>query len=424
MSEKDAVPTAVKAPHPGLGPVAPQERIEVIDILRGWAIFGMIFVNMSVDLGSQGTTDRVAKHLVDFFASGKFSSVFSFLFGLGFALQMRRAEAGSGRFIPVYLRRMAILLLIGLLQQLLVGWTILDIYAVLGFVLLPFCSRSTRALALVALSCLLINPIRSAVVEGVYYLRVSNPQTAERASLEAAQREEQRRAQRQQSLRIHTHGTFRQIVAEHEQGMTAVYFSVDTYLRWLGSTFPLFLLGLYVGRRRIFENLSENLYFIRKVMWWGLGVGLVCTSAYYAVSQTSNPALPYLARPLATLLRAIGAPALGFCYAVGIIFLAQRDTWKTRLAPLGLLGRMALTNYLFHALVYSLVYNGYGLGLYERVGTLGGLALAALIFPLQVILSAFWMRRFRFGPVEWLWRTLTYGKLQPMRVQQPVAVNA
>jgi uncharacterized protein len=120
----------------------------------------------------------------------------------------------------------------------------------------------------------------------------------------------------------------------------------------------------------------------------------------------------------------IGPPALCFFYAAALTLLAQRERWKIRLAPLAAVGRMALTNYLFQSLVFTTIFNSYGLGLYGKVGPALILALAVLIFTLQIPLSVWWLRRFRFGPAEWLWRTLTYGKLQPMRVQQPVPLKA
>jgi len=140
--------------------------------------------------------------------------------------------------------------------------------------------------------------------------------------------------------------------------------------------------------------------------------------------QLSDPAWPYITRRLGDVLWTIGAPALCFFYAATIVFLAQKEEWKRRLAPLAAVGRLALSNYLFQSLVQVLIFNSYGLGLYGKVGPLGGVALTLLIFPVQVLLSIWWVRRFRFGPAEWLWRSLTYGKLQPMRLQRPVAVNA
>ena len=109
------------------------------------------------------------------------------------------------------------------------------------------------------------------------------------------------------------------------------------------------------------------------------------------------------------------ASALCFFYVLLITLLAQRAAWRRRLAPLEAVGRMALTNYLMHSVVFTMLANGYGFGLYGRVAPSVGVLLTLMMFMLQIPLSAWWLSRFRFGPVEWLWRSLTYRGLQPMR---------
>ena len=105
-------------------------------------------------------------------------------------------------------------------------------------------------------------------------------------------------------------------------------------------------------------------------------------------------------------------------YASAIVLLAQRETWKRRLAPLAAVGRMALTNYLLQTLICTSIFLGYGLGFYGTVGPAAGLVLTIVIYAFQVVFSVWWIGRFHFGPAEWLWRTLTYGKLQPMRLRR------
>jgi uncharacterized protein len=115
------------------------------------------------------------------------------------------------------------------------------------------------------------------------------------------------------------------------------------------------------------------------------------------------------------VLETAGYLALSFFYASVIILLAQRQPWKTRLAPLAAVGRMALSNYLFQSLVCTTIFYGYGLGLFGKVGPAAGVGLTFAIYAMQIPLSLWWLRRFRFGPMEWVWRSLTYGRLQPMR---------
>lgn len=409
-----------------IGPVRPQERIEILDILRGWAIFGMLFVNMSDMPGKwPGTADRITFYLIEVFATSKFYTLFSFLFGLGLFLQMTRAEARGAPFVPVYIRRLLILLLIGLAHFLLGERDILMDYAVLGFLLLLFRTSSPRTLVVAAFLITSIFLVRYAVVEGLHERRLADPQTAQQTIREDGKRRAERIAMQEQNLRVYAQGSLKEIVAQSAHILVWRYSALELrelrrYVFSLGYVFPLFLLGLYAGRRRILENIPAHLPFIRKVMWWGLGLGLPATVASVVRWELSNPAWPYLTEQLADLLWAVGAPALCFFYASAIILFVQRPAWKERLGPLAAVGQMALSNYLFHSLVFVFIFYSYGLGLYGKVGPLGGVVLAVPIFAVQLPLSVWWMRRFRFGPVEWLWRTLTYGKLQPMRVQ-PVA---
>jgi uncharacterized protein len=110
-----------------------------------------------------------------------------------------------------------------------------------------------------------------------------------------------------------------------------------------------------------------------------------------------------------------GAPALALFYMSGLTLLSQNTAWQKRMAPLAYAGRMAISVYLMQTLICTLLFYGYGFGLYGKVGAAGGILLTVIIYVLQIPFSVWWLNRFRFGPVEWLWRSLTYGKLQPMK---------
>jgi uncharacterized protein len=184
------------------------------------------------------------------------------------------------------------------------------------------------------------------------------------------------------------------------------------YLQQIGRFLPLFLLGLYAGRRRIFESLPAHLAFIRRVMWWGLGLGLA-SNLVLATTQGENPAWLDVSR---MIVEEFGHPALALFYASGVVLLAQGGRWRILLAPVAAVGRMSLTNYLLQGVVFALVCPVYGLGLYDRLSLPAAWFLAFVVFGGEVLISMWWMRRFRFGPVEWLWRTLTYGKRPTMRM--------
>lgn len=411
--------------RPMMGPTLPGERIEVLDVLRGFAILGILLVNMAlfnspfyllvtdVKLWTGGA-DRLAIWLIRFFAEGKFYSLFSFLFGLGFTLQMMRAESRGARFAPFYRRRLLVLLLIGLAHAFLL-WSgdILAIYAVFGFLLLLFRVRSQKTIVVWTIICLLIPIVITAAGAGFIELGRSIPEAAAEIDKAFAETVAGYEALIEQSLRVYSQGSFGEIMAQRAQDTGFLYF---TLIFWGPNILAMFLIGLYVGRRKFLQNVTAHLPLIRKVMWWGLGLGLVGNLIFVVARESSNPPILSLTTLVYTVFFAIGAPALCFFYVSAIILLVQREAWRKRLAPLAAAGRMALSNYLFQSLICTTIFYSYGLGLYGKVGPAVGIVLTIVIFIIQVALSVWWLRRFKFGPFEWFWRSLTYGKRQAMRV--------
>ncbi|HYM12938.1 MAG TPA: DUF418 domain-containing protein [Bryobacterales bacterium] len=398
-----------------LQPVAPPERIQVIDVLRGVALFGIIAANMrgfnaparvygSPELMWSGTADRIVQSFIDVFISGKFITLFSFLFGLGFAVQMSRAEAKGANFVSFYARRMSILLVIGLVHSFLIWWgDILVTYALLGFALLLFRKRSQKtvmawALGLLSVFMLLGLVFMVLVRFGVHIPAPSNP-TPE---------------QIQQTVRIYGRGSIGQIMVERAGDVRRQY----TAPFYFASVLGVFLLGLYVWRRGIFQDVPAHLALIRKWLWIFLAVGLAGNVGAWLIGVLLHPP----PQPnLANLLRwgiayTIGVPALSCFYASGVVLLFQKPAWQKRLLPFAAVGRMALSNYLLQSVVCTLLYYSYGFGLYGKVGPAMGLIPTLVIYGAQIPLSAWWLRRYQFGPMEWLWRSLSYGYFQSMRI--------
>ncbi len=264
-----------------------------------------------------------------------------------------------------------------------------------------------------AFACFLIPVGRHAVKVRRAEVRRSDPQAARLA----AQRKAEERRDDEEWARVFTRGSFSETAAYRARHFVPRRISVENSLFQLGGALPLFLLGLLAGRRRIFENIRQYLPFIRKTLWWALALGLLST-AISVTGKWPDATLPYDTRtPLwRGLLWYIGTPLLSFSYACIVILLAQKELWQRRLAPLAAVGRAALSNYLLQSVVFSTIFYHYGLGMVGKVGPSFDLALTTLIYGLQLPLSVWWLRRFRFGPAEWLWRTLTYGSFQPMRV--------
>ena len=397
----------------GGGPVLRQERIEAIDILRGLAILGILIVNMGLFSLPEGTAvDGTAQRLIYFFAQEKFKALFAFLFGLGLAVQLMRADARGARFLPRYARRLFVLFLIGVAHFLFL-WDgdILHDYAENGVILLFFRRRSLNTV-LVWAGLFLAVPVcfyglttYDAVTHHV------NPQLRRWISWET----DTDPRQTSDEQRIYSSGTYGEMVSlragELPQDLTP---DIDDAF-----VLAAFLLGLYAGRRRIFHDVPAHLPFIRRVQRWGLIIG-VAGNAAFAVGGSFDPSPTSVTQNVGRLCLVVAAPAMMLFYASTIILLTQREIWRRRLAPLAAVGRTALSNYLLQSLICTTIFYSYGLALFGKVGPSLGLLLTITIFLIQIPVSVWWLKRFQFGPVEWLWRSLTYWQRQPMRVSGSV----
>jgi uncharacterized protein len=416
--------SATAQPTTAVGPVSTVERIQVIDILRGFALFGILLVNMAFFKSSwgpeqinvnaeQSLLDRGATLLINLLAEGKFFTLFSFLFGLGFAIQMLRAQDKGVRFVPRFLRRLLVLLLIGLIHMLLIWYgDILVSYALIGFLLILFRNRSPRALLIWAAVLLLPQTLLTAAGISLIEIARTTPEAA--AAIAPAETEmlSQLTTTHAQDIAVYGGGSYPAIVAYR---LASLPFTLIGSLVSAPTILAMFLLGLYVGKRGIVRDVMAHEAFLRRVRLWGLLLGLIVSGGVILLQQQLSLFSTFYTQFLNI---ALAGPLLSMGYAATIVLLAQQETWRTRLAPLAATGRMALTNYLLQSLIFTTIFYGYGLGFFGQVGAATGLLLTIVIYALQIPLSAWWLRRFQFGPIEWLWRSLTYLKPQPMRVQR------
>jgi uncharacterized protein len=406
-------------------PVQPGERIQIIDILRGFALFGILLVNMAIFIHpifafllpldpATPPLDRAAAWLIHFVAEGKFYSLFSLLFGLGFAIQFIRAEERGSRIVPLYLRRLFILLLIGVAHAFLV-WTgdILILYAVLGFLLILFHKARPKTLliwiGLILGGYLLVMTL---AMVGIQLLRLE-PTAAVELEQSFAMQEAFYRQEAERAYQAYSEGSFAE-VTQHRVREYLTFISFAAFGMTPG-VFIMFLAGLYFGRRRLFYQIDENIPFFRKLAWWGLGIGLPA-NLFYATIMVGSVSRLEMSVPffLAIMAQIVGAPALSLFYVSTLTLLSRRQVWQNWLRYLAPAGRMALTNYLMQSIICTLIFYGYGLGLFGQVGAAVGLLLTLVIFAAQVAWSNWWMQRYRYGPAEWLWRSLTYMRWQPM----------
>ena len=174
----------------------------------------------------------------------------------------------------------------------------------------------------------------------------------------------------------------------------------------------MFLLGVAAGRHRLFRRASEHQVLLRRIRNWGLAIGLPLA----LLCAAGLDRLPTLSALICLQLNSVLAgPLLALAYCASITRLWQRAHWQRWLRPLAPLGRMALTNYLLQSLIATLLFYGYGLGLARRVSPSLALLMVLTILAGQLLISSWWLRRYRFGPVEWLWRALTYRRREPLR---------
>ena len=405
------------------GPITSAERILYIDILRGMALFGILAANMrgfnapmnlygNIRPLFHGRADLIAQGFIDIFIQGKFVTLFSFLFGLGFAVQMTRAAARGAKFMSFYPRRLAALALFGLIHGILIWWgDVLLTYALAGTMLLFFRNRSQKTVLWWAGSIFTL-PIL--VITGVYITGLfghgpaSHPGKPFDLSTD------------QPIIAIYSHGSVPQILHENwvvwKQALPSAGFSIYALF--------LFLLGLCVYRSGIVERLGDYQRVLKRVCAVCLPLGIALNIAVVvAQAMPSYLGHPTVAGYVATVLDLPAAHVLSAGYASGLAILIQSATWKRLLTPFAAVGRMALTDYLSQSVLCTLFYYNYTTGLYGRVGPAMGLIATVVLYGAQVVFSKWWLARYRFGPMEWLWRGMTYGKLPSMR-REPVIAGA
>jgi len=398
-------------------PISASERYGLVDALRGFALCGVLLANMSSFslyeyLTEQAQTalpsaafDKVAENALTWLLTHKAVTVFSILFGFGFAMQLERAEARGGDGLRVFLRRMGVLLALGLLHTAFWWGDILLVYALAGFALVPMRKWPDRWLIcggfLVALAA------TAAVRAGfVAYTGATSPPRAEVMA---------------QAYR-----------ALSSPSLSAAFEGNAVLLRWwlpLGALmlvcFALgrIMLGYWAGRRRLLQDPAPHRPLFKRILAWTLPLGLLTTALQFwqAPLRDALPALKqgFAAHAWLAAVTFSGPLLLGIAFGTVFVLLYLRPGWKRALGHFAPVGRMALTNYLTQTAVCCSLFYGYGLGLGPVHGTPSWFAVWIALFAAQMAFSRWWLARFRFGPMEWLWRTLAYGRAQPMRIRTP-----
>lgn len=396
------------------GPVGAPERYMIPDILRGIALLGICLANFPefslytfqkkevAEAMPTAGIDAVIKYVQYVFIDGKFYSLFSFLFGMGFSIIMSNLLKKGVTGYLIFYRRMAILALIGFLHLMLL-WSgdILLLYALTGMLLPLFRNVSDRKLLLLA-AALLLFPVVMEALKATFRFDPAAP------VIKATQY-----FNRKVGI---TDDNFPTWLRDGKSYADVLKFTLPgAFIRCrefidghrIFKVLGLFLVGLYAGRNRMYADLETGRALLKKLRQYGFLIGLP-VSCYYAWSTLSQDPPAGAVGHAAAYALSVVPMSLAYVASICLWYMKNKELPFFRLlaAP----GRMALTNYIGQSAFGMVIFYGTGFGLGATMGLVYVEMVAASLFLLQILCSCAWLKHFRFGPLEWLWRMSTYGK--------------
>lgn len=417
-----ALPPTRPTPNPGGSiptPVAKSERIAAIDVLRGFAVLGILMVNVQgfariSSAYSNPASGRVLEAAdqwtwaaIYLFFDTKFISIFSLLFGVGIAIMSERMAGRGISGTGLHYRRQFWLLVIGLMHAFLI-WhgDVLVAYALCGFLLYPLRNLAPRRQLWIGGAAVSV----VVVLLGLILLALPYLPEAERATIMAEW------APPQEEIDA-------EIAAFRGSWTDQLPERASLYLLALGGVFPfyvfwraggLMLVGMALYRLDVITG-ARSTAFYRRMAVLGFALGLPLSGWGSSIMLRPGVEADQAIYP-PLLLNYVGSVGVFLGY-VALVILMVKGGWLSWLRRrLEAAGRMALTNYITQSIICSLLFYGHGLGLFERVSALGQVGIVVAIWALQLAWSPWWLARFRFGPLEWIWRSATYMEWQPMRI--------
>ncbi|PFK47369.1 hypothetical protein COI93_01680 [Bacillus cereus] len=379
------------------------ERIHSIDIIRGIAVLGIFLVNWPViagvdarDItGSYEGIDSYIRLFYDMFIQTKFYTIFSFLFGLGFFIFMQRAEAKTDRPKTLFIRRLLILFLFGFLHYVLL-WDgdILHSYAIAGFFLLLFYKRQPHTIlvcSLILLSLFQLFVLLTSIMIAFVPIEELTSSLAIRPL---------------ENWSLQVQDRWHAFYSE----------SIELNISMLPETVGLFLLGLYAGKKDIFRRAKE---LDSKLKKWQIIMFLLTLPMWFFMIRYFVTKQPY--EPIyMTGFTMFSGKTLFIFYIFTLMRLLQKERWQKLLQPFQYVGRMALTNYISHTVITLIVF-GLFFKNYLPVPLWIGPLFCIGFYTLQIFISRWWLSHYRYGPLEYIWRLGTYGKLMPLKQKSKIS---
>ncbi len=402
-------------------PISKKERIFELDIIRGFALIGVLLVNMFAfnttffnetfattllknPLVANGILNKTIAIVVQLFAEGKFYTIFSCLFGLGFYIFMDRAEKKDLSSRKLFLRRTIFLYIFGLVHYTLVWWgDILHVYGLIGFLLIFFKNCQVKTIKRWIIALLTVSTILTA---GFTLLGEMAPLAMEAEAMEA--QGHYFNSMVKDSITLYQNGSLLETIQYRLTRETG--YRVMGLIVQIPKILGMFLIGLYIGKKGIFNDLDGHRGIIRKTWQISGVIGGLTTLISIMMLFSLIPIAPLFSSSVAILFKEIGTIFLSIFYMTSIVRLMKRPAVAKILMPLRYVGQMALTNYLTQCVFGSLIFYGHGLGLVQKVGPVTCVLLTVVIFGVQIPFSKHWLGKNQYGPCEWGWRRLTYGR--------------
>ncbi|WP_431136141.1 DUF418 domain-containing protein [Psychroserpens mesophilus] len=405
-------------------PIQKNDRIQFLDVLRGIAIFFIFSANIVVFSGFLFFPDEVKypetilfldKYL-DFImftlVDGKFYSIFSLLFGIGCVIQYNNLNRNHRPFAPFFRRRMFWLLIIGLIH-LYLFWLgdILTLYALLGFTLVYFIKLSDKKLLTLG-ALLILFPVFNWLFVTItdlnyaqffyktsitYYKHFGFPLAEWNGNIFPDFQKFEMNESLTDYFKMNIGNTFIRIGAILEEGRI---------FKVLG----IFLIGIWAGRKILNENILNNTRFLKKIALLGILIGLPISITRTYIEFFGGGEDYWELLNIITYAFGTVPLAMGFAALLALLYFKNPTAFLV-FAPVG---KLALSNYLFQTFISVLLFYGIGFGFTGKFGFTIVMGIAICIFIFQIIMSKLWLKYFRFGPFEWVWRQLTYRK--PLRL--------